>query len=109
MFGTALSDDEIEDLRSASNGRIRLDIVDITDEQAVHGWAEAVNAEVQSHGLDLLINNAGILTPGPSGGPAARCDPSRVRSERLRRHHGDQRPAPQPASGPADGSSSLER
>ncbi len=65
VFGTALSEEETEELRSARNGRIRLAIVDITDEQAVHAWAEAVNAEVQSHRLDLLINNAGILTPGP--------------------------------------------
>ena len=65
VFGTALSDYETEELRSASNGRIRLTIADITDEQAVHGSAEAVNVEVDGHGLDLLINNAGILTPGP--------------------------------------------
>jgi NAD(P)-dependent dehydrogenase (short-subunit alcohol dehydrogenase family) len=65
VFGTALSDDETEELRGASNGRIRLAIVDVTDEPAVHVWAEAVTAERQSHGLDLLINNAGILTPGP--------------------------------------------
>ena len=32
VFGTALSDDEAEELRSASNGRVRLTIVDITDE-----------------------------------------------------------------------------
>jgi NAD(P)-dependent dehydrogenase (short-subunit alcohol dehydrogenase family) len=63
--GTALSDDERQELRSASDGQIRLAVVDITDEQAVHEWAESVNAEVQRHGLDLLINNAGILTPGP--------------------------------------------
>jgi NAD(P)-dependent dehydrogenase (short-subunit alcohol dehydrogenase family) len=72
VFGTALSDGEREELRSASNGRIRLDIVDITDEQAVYGWAESVNAEVQSRGLDLLINNAGILTQGPLSPGAAR-------------------------------------
>jgi NAD(P)-dependent dehydrogenase (short-subunit alcohol dehydrogenase family) len=65
VFGTALAEGEREALRSASNGRIRLEIVDITDEQAVYGWATSVNAEVQSRGLDLLINNAGILTPGP--------------------------------------------
>jgi NAD(P)-dependent dehydrogenase (short-subunit alcohol dehydrogenase family) len=65
VFGTALSDDEREELRSASNGRIRLTVVDITDEQAVQEWAKSVNSEVGSHGLDLLINNAGILTPGP--------------------------------------------
>jgi NAD(P)-dependent dehydrogenase (short-subunit alcohol dehydrogenase family) len=40
-------------------------VVDITDERAVHGWAEIVNVEGDGHGLDLLINNAGILTPGP--------------------------------------------
>jgi NAD(P)-dependent dehydrogenase (short-subunit alcohol dehydrogenase family) len=65
VFGTARSDSETEELRSASNGRIRLAIVDVTDEQGVHAWAEALTAEVDSHGLDLLINNAGILTPGP--------------------------------------------
>jgi NAD(P)-dependent dehydrogenase (short-subunit alcohol dehydrogenase family) len=65
VFGTALSDKEIEELRSASDDRIRLTIVDITDEQAVDMWATSVSAEVQDQGLDLLINNAGILTPGP--------------------------------------------
>ena len=65
VFGTALSEDEHEQLHIASKGRIRLEIVDITDEQAVHQWADSVKAEVRSHGLDLLINNAGILTPGP--------------------------------------------
>jgi NAD(P)-dependent dehydrogenase (short-subunit alcohol dehydrogenase family) len=65
VVGTARSDDETEELRSASDGRIRLAIVDVTDEDGVSAWAEAVSASVQNHGLDLLINNAGILTPGP--------------------------------------------
>jgi NAD(P)-dependent dehydrogenase (short-subunit alcohol dehydrogenase family) len=65
VLGTALSNDEVQELSSASNGRIRLAIVDITDEKAVYGWAESVKADLQTHGLDLLINNAGILTPGP--------------------------------------------
>jgi NAD(P)-dependent dehydrogenase (short-subunit alcohol dehydrogenase family) len=65
VFGTARSDSETEELRSASDGRIRLAIVDVTDEQGVHAWAETLTAELESHGLDLLINNAGILTPGP--------------------------------------------
>jgi NAD(P)-dependent dehydrogenase (short-subunit alcohol dehydrogenase family) len=65
VFGTAMSDGEREELASASNGRVKLTIVDITDEQAVQEWAKSVHAEVGSHGLDLLINNAGILTPGP--------------------------------------------
>jgi NAD(P)-dependent dehydrogenase (short-subunit alcohol dehydrogenase family) len=65
VFGTAMSDGEREELASASNGRVKLTIVDITDEQAVQEWAKSVHAEVGSRGLDLLINNAGILTPGP--------------------------------------------
>jgi NAD(P)-dependent dehydrogenase (short-subunit alcohol dehydrogenase family) len=65
VFGTAMSNGEREELASASNGRVKLTIVDITDEQAVQEWAKSVHAEVGSHGLDLLINNAGILTPGP--------------------------------------------
>jgi NAD(P)-dependent dehydrogenase (short-subunit alcohol dehydrogenase family) len=65
VFGTALSDDERDDLPTTSKDRIRLAVVDITDEQAVGGWVESVKAEVHTHGLDLLINNAGILTPGP--------------------------------------------
>jgi NAD(P)-dependent dehydrogenase (short-subunit alcohol dehydrogenase family) len=65
VFGTARSEDATEDLRSASDGRIRLSIVDVTDEQGVREWAETVNVAVDGNGLDLLINNAGILTPGP--------------------------------------------
>jgi NAD(P)-dependent dehydrogenase (short-subunit alcohol dehydrogenase family) len=65
VFGTALSDAETEELRSAGNGLIRPVIVDITDERAVRVWAEAVDADLAPRGLDLLINNAGILTPGP--------------------------------------------
>src|ERR1700691_1217236 len=65
VFGTAMSDGEREELASASNGRVKLTIVDITDEQAVQEWAKSVHAEVGIHGLDLLINNAGILTPRP--------------------------------------------
>ena len=65
VFGTALSSDEIKELSSSSKGRIKLSVVDITEEQSVHGWAQSLNSEMQQHGLDLLINNAGILTPGP--------------------------------------------
>ncbi|HZT96474.1 MAG TPA: SDR family NAD(P)-dependent oxidoreductase, partial [Chloroflexota bacterium] len=65
VVGTARSDGECRDIRDASGGRVRLSIVDITDEDAVRQWADSVKAEVLSRGLDLLINNAGILTPGP--------------------------------------------
>jgi NAD(P)-dependent dehydrogenase (short-subunit alcohol dehydrogenase family) len=65
VFGTALSAPEIEDLRQASDGSVRLTIVDVTDDQAVQSWAEQTTGELGDHGLDVLISNAGILTPGP--------------------------------------------
>ena len=65
VFGTALSAQEIEDLQQASDGSVRLTIVDVTDDKAVHSWAEQTTGELGDHGLDVLISNAGILTPGP--------------------------------------------
>ena len=40
-------------------------ICDITKEQDVKAWAANVSDALGGGGLDLLINNAGILTPGP--------------------------------------------
>jgi NAD(P)-dependent dehydrogenase (short-subunit alcohol dehydrogenase family) len=65
VFGTALSAGEVEDLSDASDGQVSLSIVDITDEGAVNGWAGAVMDELGEAGLDVLVSNAGILTPGP--------------------------------------------
>src|SRR2546429_3694225 len=63
VFGTALSAEEVADLKQASNGAVTLTVCDMTDEAAVKSWAREV--ESRTEGLDLLINNAGILTPGP--------------------------------------------
>ena len=63
VFGTALSAAEVADLKQASNGTVTLTVCDMTDEAAVKSWAREV--ESRTEGLDLLINNAGILTPGP--------------------------------------------
>lgn len=65
VFGTALSAGEVADLSDASDGQVSLSIVDITDEGAVNGWAGAVMDELGEAGLDVLVSNAGILTPGP--------------------------------------------
>lgn len=65
VFGTAMSDGEVQDLKDASGGRVSLTICDMTKEEDVHSWANAVSAEIGDSGLDVLINNAGILTPGP--------------------------------------------
>src|SRR6266404_2525770 len=64
VFGTALSLPEIDDLKNASDGAVSLTQCDITDEAAVRNWAREVAMQTGG-GLDLLISNAGILTPGP--------------------------------------------
>jgi NAD(P)-dependent dehydrogenase (short-subunit alcohol dehydrogenase family) len=65
VFGTALSKEEVQELKDASKGCVHLTIADMTDAAAVHAWAEGVTDTLGDAGLDLLINNAGILTPGP--------------------------------------------
>jgi NAD(P)-dependent dehydrogenase (short-subunit alcohol dehydrogenase family) len=65
VFGTAISAAEVEDVKDASGGRVSLTVCDITKEQAVKAWASGVCDALGGGGLDLLINNAGILTPGP--------------------------------------------
>jgi NAD(P)-dependent dehydrogenase (short-subunit alcohol dehydrogenase family) len=64
VFGTAMSPEEIADVQQASGGAVSLARCDITDADAVKGWARDVASQTGG-GLDLLINNAGILTPGP--------------------------------------------
>ena len=65
VFGTAMSAAEVQDLKDASGGRVSLTVCDMTKEQAVKTWAAGVADALGGGGLDLLINNAGILTPGP--------------------------------------------
>jgi NAD(P)-dependent dehydrogenase (short-subunit alcohol dehydrogenase family) len=65
VFGTALAPAEVQDLREASGGRVRLMVCDLTKPEAVKVWAGGVSDTLGDAGLDLLINNAGILTPGP--------------------------------------------
>jgi len=65
VFGTAMAGGEIADLQQASGGKVALSICDITDEKSVQSWARGVSYTLGEAGLDLLISNAGILTPGP--------------------------------------------
>src|SRR6266851_213179 len=64
VFGTAMSSEEIADLKKASDGAVSLSQCDITNEAAVKAWANEVTIQTEG-GLHLLISNAGILTPGP--------------------------------------------
>jgi len=65
VFGTAMSAAEVQDLKGASGGRVSLAVCDITKELAVREWAHGVSDALGDAGLDVLISNAGILTPGP--------------------------------------------
>src|SRR5258705_7510886 len=65
VFGTAMSAAEVQDLRDASDGRVNLTVCDMTKEQAVKAWVSGVSDALGDSGLNILINNAGILTPGP--------------------------------------------
>jgi NAD(P)-dependent dehydrogenase (short-subunit alcohol dehydrogenase family) len=65
VFGTAISAAEVHDLKDAAEGRVSLTVCDITRQQAVRAWASGVSDALGGRGLDLLISNAGILTPGP--------------------------------------------
>ncbi|GAA3641203.1 oxidoreductase [Microbacterium awajiense] len=59
VYGTTLSDTEVPVAQD-----VHLERVDITDAAAVQAWAAEVRAHTGGR-VDLLISNAGILTPGP--------------------------------------------
>jgi NAD(P)-dependent dehydrogenase (short-subunit alcohol dehydrogenase family) len=65
VFGTAIAPAEVQDLKDASGGRVSLTVCDITKPAAVKAWAAGVSEALGETGLNLLISNAGILTPGP--------------------------------------------
>jgi NAD(P)-dependent dehydrogenase (short-subunit alcohol dehydrogenase family) len=65
VFGTARAPEEVEEVRQATRGVVRLTVCDITDEDAVRGWANETSDALGAAGLDVLVSNAGILTPGP--------------------------------------------
>jgi NAD(P)-dependent dehydrogenase (short-subunit alcohol dehydrogenase family) len=65
VFGTARSAQDVADLDRASAGNAALTLADITDQRAVTAWVGKVSDELGERGLDVLISNAGTLTPGP--------------------------------------------
>ena len=65
VFGTARSETDAADLEKASAGNAAVTLADITDQHAVTAWVGKVSDELGERGLDVLISNAGTLTPGP--------------------------------------------
>jgi NAD(P)-dependent dehydrogenase (short-subunit alcohol dehydrogenase family) len=62
VFGTVISESE---KNLTAGGDITITIADITKEEQVNNWKEKVTKLLNGEGLNLLINNAGVLTPGP--------------------------------------------
>jgi NAD(P)-dependent dehydrogenase (short-subunit alcohol dehydrogenase family) len=65
VFGTALRAEGVANMRDASDGKVVLAVCDITREDDVEQWVKSVSSELGDGGLDVLISNAGTLTPGP--------------------------------------------
>jgi NAD(P)-dependent dehydrogenase (short-subunit alcohol dehydrogenase family) len=64
VFGTARTPEEVEHVRPVTHGVADLTVCDLTDEDAVRGWANQTSKALGAAGLDVLVSNAGILTPG---------------------------------------------
>ncbi|MDQ1515112.1 MAG: hypothetical protein QOE80_942 [Actinomycetota bacterium] len=65
VFGTAREPEAVPELAQASGGKVAVTVCDVTDEAAVKGWANQVSETLGDDGLDVVVNNAGILSPGP--------------------------------------------
>jgi NAD(P)-dependent dehydrogenase (short-subunit alcohol dehydrogenase family) len=65
VFGTARSETDAAHLEEASAGNAAVTLADITDQRAVTAWVAKVSDELGERGLDVLVSNAGTLTPGP--------------------------------------------
>jgi NAD(P)-dependent dehydrogenase (short-subunit alcohol dehydrogenase family) len=50
---------------AGASGRLRVIALDVTSQQSIQEAAAEIDAAVGDHGLDGLVNNAGIGVPGP--------------------------------------------
>ncbi|CAG8928618.1 unnamed protein product [Penicillium salamii] len=68
VFAAARTETQaLKDLASKSDGRIEIVSIDITSEQSVKQAASKVEQSLGDKGLDVLINNAGIMNYTPDG------------------------------------------
>ncbi len=65
VFGTAVSAAEVQEVRTASGGRVSLAVSDVTKFTKGRIWAEGVSDALDGAGLDLLINTAHVIPPSP--------------------------------------------
>lgn len=64
VFGTATKDEQIADLEKKSSGKVKLLLCDLSKTQEITDFASKIG-EITSGKVDILVTNAGILTPGP--------------------------------------------
>ncbi|MCW3162502.1 SDR family NAD(P)-dependent oxidoreductase [Chryseobacterium oryctis] len=64
VFGTATDDEQIKELQELSDGNVKLILCDLTKDEQILSFASKVN-ELSNGRVDVLVNNVGILTPGP--------------------------------------------
>lgn len=63
IFATARNEtDTLKKLIAESNGRVEFVPIDVTSDQSVKQAFETVKNALGSNGLDVLINNAGIMS-----------------------------------------------
>jgi NAD(P)-dependent dehydrogenase (short-subunit alcohol dehydrogenase family) len=65
VFAGVRKSEDAERLRRASEGRIEPLEFDVSDEASVRSAYAALDEAVGRRGLDGLVNNAGVLVPGP--------------------------------------------
>ncbi|RMZ91417.1 hypothetical protein DV736_g1335, partial [Chaetothyriales sp. CBS 134916] len=68
VFATARSKTPaLDSVINSSNGRIHFIPLDVTSDNSVSSAVSAVTSRLNGAGLDVLVNNAGIQIPEPSG------------------------------------------
>ncbi|MEM6633415.1 MAG: SDR family NAD(P)-dependent oxidoreductase [Bacteroidota bacterium] len=66
VLGTVFSESELTNLQEQSEfPDLHYFTCDVTQQDQVDNWAAFVAQTVKGKGIDILINNAGVLTPGP--------------------------------------------
>jgi NAD(P)-dependent dehydrogenase (short-subunit alcohol dehydrogenase family) len=66
VFGTVLSPMENDEIKARLKDLdITFTVADITKEADVKNWGAFVDSKLNNNGLNILVNNAGVLTPGP--------------------------------------------